>query len=153
MAVKASMVFFNRGNIELKKQNYSEAIENFSKAIELNSKDIQGYMLRAEAYLQIKEYELSIDDLFQVLKISPKSSVASCKIADIYKQQNNFDQAQYYYKNAIEFNPRNPFAYFGYAQLCEIHNKKDLALENYKKTSEIDVKLSKECNLKISQLK
>ncbi|MFA7075004.1 MAG: DUF2225 domain-containing protein, partial [Endomicrobiaceae bacterium] len=150
--VKNGVIFFNRGNVNLKKQKYTEAIDDFTKAIGANSKDVQSYISRSEAYLEIKEFDLALDDLLKVVKISPNSSLINCKIADIYRIKNNFKQSQHYYKISIELNPKNATAYFGYAQLGESNNMKELAVENYKKAAKLDIKISKECNSKISEL-
>ncbi len=150
--VQNSMVFFNRGNVNLKKQKYDEAMDDFTKAIAYNPNDIQSYIARAEVYFEIKEFDLALDDLLKAVKISPNSSLANCKIADIYRIKNNFKQSQHYYKMSIDLNPKNSMAYFGYAQLCESNNQTDLAVENYQKAAKLDIKISKECNSKISQL-
>ena len=74
-------------------------------------------------------------------------------MGDIYREQSDFDKGEYYYKKAIEINSRNANAYYGYAKLCEACGRKELAIDNYQKAAGLDIKLSKECNMKVLQLK
>ena len=87
--VSASMIHLNRGNISFRKQKYEEAISELDQAISFNYKDSQGYLLRAEAYVEIKKYDSAIRDLLMVIELSPKATFAYSKIGDIYRINNN----------------------------------------------------------------
>ena len=150
---KTAMIHLNRGNINFQKHKYKEALEDLTKAIAYNPKDVQGYLLRAEIYVEIRDFQAAMQDFLKVVEISPKAIFAYVKLGDIYREQFNFDRGEYYYKKAIEINPRNANAYYGYAKLCEDNGKKELAIDNYKKAASLDIKLSKECNMKVLQLK
>ncbi|HRH42483.1 MAG TPA: tetratricopeptide repeat protein [Pyrinomonadaceae bacterium] len=67
---KSGYAYLNRGIIYLyDKREYQNAITDFSKAIEIDSKDKEAYMRRADANLQLKNYQDSISDANQALKI------------------------------------------------------------------------------------
>ena len=148
----ASMIHLNRGNISFRKQKYEEAISELNKAVSFNYKDPQCYLLRAEAYMGIKNFDYAIKDLLMVIELSPKATFAYSKIADIYKMNNNFEQAKSFYTKAIEINPKYASAYFGLAEIYERNKQIDLAVEKYKEAAKLDVKLAKECNIKIAEL-
>ncbi|MDD3729719.1 MAG: tetratricopeptide repeat protein, partial [Endomicrobiaceae bacterium] len=148
-----SNVLLNRGNINFKNNKYQEALEDFSKAIDLNSSNSQIYLARAGVYLVLKDIALALEDLNKALELSPDSNIINCKIADVYSIQNNYEKAEHYYKKSIELKPKSALAYLGYAQLCEKHNRKEKAIENYSAAAKLDIKVAKECNSKIAQLK
>ena len=150
--VSASMIHLNRGNISFRKQKYEEAISELDQAISFNYKDSQGYLLRAEAYIEIKKYDSAIKDLLTVIELSPKATFAYSKIGDIYRVNSNFEQAKAFYTKAIEINPKYALAYFGLAEVYEKSQEIGLAIEKYKEAAKLDVKLAKECNMKIAEL-
>ena len=145
--------YLNRGNINFKNLKYPEAIEDLTKAIQLNLKDIRCYLLRAEVYEKMNKFQEAMQDLTKVTELSPNSILAYVRMGNIFKQQNDFAKGEFYYKKAMEINPRNANSYFGYAQLCENNGKKELAIANYQQAAKFDIKLSKECNIKIAELK
>ena len=146
-----SMIHLSRAKINFKKNNYDMALSDVTEAIKNNPKDTQGYLLRAEIYIQLKKEDDAICDLLKSIDIS-KSVLAYIKLADIYRLRNDFIESEAYYKKAININPRAATAYFGYAMLCEQYERKDMAIHNYQEASKLDIKLSKECNARIKNL-
>lgn len=148
-----SNVFLNRGNVNFKNNKYQEALEDFSKAIDLNPDNAQIYIARSAVYIVLKDIPLALNDLQEALTLLPDSHIVNCKIADAYAMKNDYEKSEYYYKKAIELKPQSSLAYLGYAQLCEKNHKKDKAIENYSVAAKLDIKVAKECNSKIAQLK
>ena len=110
-------------------------------------------MLRAKIYIQIRKEDIAIKDLLKAIELSPQSVLPYIEIADIYRLKNNFDESESYYQKAIKINSKNATAYFEYAMLCEQNGKKDMAIQNYQEASKFDIKLSKECGVRIKKLK
>ena len=150
---KASAIYLARANINFKNNKYDVALSDITEAIKYNPKDTQGYLLRAKIYIQIRKEDIAIKDLLKAIELSPQSVLPYIEIADIYRLKNNFDESESYYQKAIKINSKNATAYFGYAMLCEQNGKKDMAIQNYQEASKFDIKLSKECGVRIKKLK
>ena len=151
--IKSASVFLNRGTINLKNKKINEAISDFTNAIQLNPNDIKGFLLRADCYNSINNFDLAIEDLKKAISILPDTSLSYYKIAVTYKLKNDIDNSIEYFKKAIELNPRNAMAYFEYAKLCEQKGLIDFAIDNYSKAASLDIKIAKECNMNIVKLK
>ena len=93
---------------------FNKAIEYFSKAISLiNEKGIKdehnnlqnAYYNRALSYFLLGEYNKSINDFDEALKLNKEDYEAYNDKGNAYYRQGNFDEAIESYKKALSINP------------------------------------------------
>ena len=121
------------------KQDYNNALKFYNMAL---AADPDNYELLANKALTLhamKNYVSAIDLYKQLLSKQPnerlQTNLASATIAyayDLY-DKNDYGQAILYFEDAIELNPKEASAYFGYALANDKMGCYEPALENYRK--------------------
>lgn len=126
-------------NIQKEKEESRKLAENYAgRVIELEPAWPEGQItfakvisgthgaVRAEAYLKdrIKEF--------------PYTSEYRVALAEFYKENEKFYEAEAIYKEVVILEPKNKRALFGLADTYRILNKANLAQEYYDKTSDLD---------------
>ncbi|EDR41059.1 SET domain-containing protein [Dictyostelium discoideum AX4] len=81
------------GNKFFKEKRLNLAIENYNKAIEFDPSDYQSYTNRSLAYFQKKEYENSLEDSKEAIKINPQWDKAHYRYSMALKQFNRLDES------------------------------------------------------------
>jgi tetratricopeptide (TPR) repeat protein len=71
-----SVIFFQKGNIQLKEKNYKEAARLFGEAIEKNAQFADAYLNRGLAYYYQNNLQKALADFEQALQIEPTYSAA-----------------------------------------------------------------------------
>ncbi|KAK5581182.1 hypothetical protein RB653_001212 [Dictyostelium firmibasis] len=90
---ETSTSFREIGNKFFKEHRLNLAIENYNKAIEIDPKDYQSYTNRSLAYFQKKEYENSLNDSKEAIKINSKWDKAHYRYSMALKQFNRLDES------------------------------------------------------------
>ncbi|KAN0014878.1 hypothetical protein ACTFIU_001197 [Dictyostelium citrinum] len=93
MTETTSTSFREIGNKFFKENRLNLAIENYNKAIELDSSDYQSYTNRSLVYYQKKDYENSLNDSKEAIKINSKWDKAHYRYSMALKQFNRFDES------------------------------------------------------------
>lgn len=112
-----SEVYFERGFAQLQKKNFDPAIADFTAAIDRsptrNAMDVgQSHALRAEAYMNKREYAKAAADLNIVIEDNPQSSYAYLTRGRAKYEQQDAVGAIADYTKAITINPKDPRAFF-----------------------------------------
>jgi Tfp pilus assembly protein PilF len=108
----------NRGVQAYKSAQYTQAVEMFEKAVQLDPTFATARLYLAMAYYmqyipgaespenqQMADHAL--EQFQKVLSQEPKNDVATQSIASIYFNEKKWDEAEQWYKKAIEINPKN----------------------------------------------
>lgn len=118
----ASELYFERGFAQLQKKNFDAAINDFTAAIERAPSSIapdvvQSYAMRAEGYMNKRDYPKASSDLNFVLEVNPQSAYAYLTRGRAKYEQQDAVGAIADYGKAIQLNPKDPRPYFmrGYA--------------------------------------
>ena len=135
-----------RGVEEYEKGNYQAAIEDFKKAIDKNPKDDLAYEALSYAYRDYKDAPNNRDNAYmcanQAISVCPKDSpnlgFHYKTLADLYRDDGNFKEANINFKKSLELSPDGYEAeYFYGVSLCSVgsyregiaHVKKSLKLK------------------------
>jgi|GEM_PF-5331291 len=98
-------------------QNYEQAkkaltadnhAQSLNAAISANPLNANGYVERAEYYLNLGRYDLALQDLHQALSINPFYSKAYYLQGIIYYEAGDLDKARDNFFNASKFSPVEP---------------------------------------------
>ncbi|EAW08145.1 DnaJ and TPR domain protein [Aspergillus clavatus NRRL 1] len=97
------------GNNAFKARDYRKAIELWSEALAVDpqNKDMNAKILqnRAQAYINLKEYDNAINDCSEALKLDPSYIKAQKMRAKAYGGAGNWEEAVREYKAVAEANP------------------------------------------------
>ena len=113
----------NRGVQAFRNLQYAQAVERFERAIQLDPNFPTARLYLAMAYYsqfipgaespenqQMADHAL--EEFQNVLKQDPKNDVATKSIAILYFHLKKYDQAEQWYRKAIELNPKDKEAYY-----------------------------------------
>lgn len=90
------------------------------------------YNLRATIYLELKNYQMAINDSLKALEIDPQHINSLLVLGAAYFRQNNFPQAAAYYEKARELSPNTYEIYFNLGTTYFNLGKYDKAIANYR---------------------
>ena len=121
------------------KQDYINALKLYNMVLANNPDNYELLANKALTLHAMNNYVAAIDLYKQLLEKKPnerlQSNLASATIAyayDLYDKK-DYGQAILYFEDAIELNPKEASAYFGYAQANDKMGCYKVALENYRK--------------------
>jgi tetratricopeptide (TPR) repeat protein len=118
----------NKGVQSYKNARYEEAIEHFKNAVSLDPGLLNARIYLATAYAQQyvpgaetdenKRYAVqAIEEYKKVLGADPSNALSVKGIANLYRQEKQFDDAKLYYNKAVQIDPNDPEAYYSVAYI------------------------------------
>lgn len=93
------------------KEEFREQLNKFTNEIYLNPDDKAAYVDRGNVYLDLKKYDLAIQDYSQAIKIDPEYDVAYRNRGLTHKKKGEYDEAIKDCNKAISLNPKYVNAY------------------------------------------
>lgn len=128
-------------------QHYQQAIADFDRALQLDlppSMKVSVYIIRGEAYSQLKETEKAIADYSTAIALEPQRTGAYINRGRAYYQLRNYENATADLTKAIELDPKNLRAYtlrgFVYIDSGKYNEEYEKALNSAQKTLTINPK-------------
>lgn len=123
--------FYYLGRRRFAEQKYSEALPDLQKADALLvSAEIK--TLLAETFLALQQNDKALPLFYQALQLNPHDADAALHIADLEAENQNFGEAEKYYKKAAELNPESVQAHANYANMLCKRKRTLEALEEYR---------------------
>lgn len=105
--------------------------ESLWKDVTIKSpKNGRGLMNYGLTQMAIGKYEIALDYFTKALVYTPYYSTLYINIAIVHKATNKPDEAEIYYKKAIEYGPKNPRSYQYYAEFLFDQSRFQEALSN-----------------------
>ena len=132
--------YYALGSISDEEANYPEAIDNFKKVIELGKSDLSGTASIAIADIRVKQGEPEAALNLYKDAVKAHNNLAHLvfpKIADVYRSQNNYEQALEFYRKSLSVVPGRQTGYiqFKVAETKEAQGNKGEAIEEYLKVT------------------
>lgn len=128
-----------RGRLYIELKEFDKAIADATKVIELNGQAIEGYVLRANAYLQSveklnrtddsKELALALKDVEKSLDLKPNLAEGIRLRAIIASQQKRYDEAIQDLTLLAKSNPQEPVWLLQLATLYQLDNRPSMAIK------------------------
>lgn len=147
VALSGCTNYYQKGTEDYKKGDYKAAIEDLNKALEKNPNDPASYYELSYVYRDFKDAPNNRDFAYEcankAISLCPKNNGEDLAqyyfvLADLYRVDSNYKEANTYYKKSIDLNPDDYQAQFFYGvSLCEIgsyrpgvdHIKKSLKIK------------------------
>lgn len=123
-----------QGLKKIDKANYMKAIEEFSQIIQISA---DAYFKRGLARYKLGDNHGSIQDFTQAIRIDPGFSRAYKGRGNSYYKMGNHRQAARDYTQATRINPTDASLYYNKAKAHQLLQENDIALENFKKASNL----------------
>lgn len=113
-----------RGVAALMQKKYNESVTIFTEAIRLNNTSEKYYLMRAEAFLNLGQFNEAINDYHEANSLKP--GIADYGLARTYAQAGDYKNALLYLQRHLESTFRNPSSVI----------RKDGAFAQFKYTNE-----------------
>ena len=130
------------GILNIKKDNYDNAINDFKKAIDINPKFSSAYTNLGAAYEKLNDYSRSAENLTIACNLDPNSDIIYNNLGNVLGKQKKFEEAIINIKKAIAINANNFKACFDLGNIYSDLEKFDDAIKYYKQALEINGKFS-----------
>ena len=100
----------------------------------------EGYRLLANSLYELKEYDEAIVNYKVFLNKTRVTAQVLTKIGECYEMLGKEKYALFYFKKAIDLNPKFPDSYLGYGIVCNLMGNHSEALVNIKKAISLNPK-------------
>ena len=105
--------------------------KDFQGQIDKQEKKYLELYFSAEKHKVLEEYQQALILYEKCISVNPEESSAYNELAKIYFNSKEWDNAEYYIKEAISLDPENKWYYYLLLDLCAIQNKLYEQLEVY----------------------
>ncbi len=129
------------------KERLEGAIAKFNKAIELDSTFADAYAEKANAYFLLADgaytvvstsLALSEQNAKTAIRIDYTNAIAYATLGNIFKDRNNWKEANATYLSAIKYEPNNALVNYWYSLMLRITGRLDKAIEYSTKATTLD---------------
>lgn len=108
---KAS-VLLEYGNAQFREKNYREAIEEYRRSIKLKKDNPVAYNKRAEAYIELMEFDSVIADCTAAIKYDPEYAQAYNNRGFVHIFYKDYDSALKDLNQCLKLNPNHEMAHY-----------------------------------------
>lgn len=91
--------------------DYREALYEFNIYINDGGVLLDAFYYRGSCYMSVNQVDLGMSDFYYVLKIDPQYSMALYRLAKLYEQRENYDQALNFYEQYSLQQPKEAESY------------------------------------------
>lgn len=148
-------LYLLKGNMEMGRKNFSEAMENYKKAVELNPESLMprwflGFVLyqKGDREEAMKEFDYAYERGY-----FPENAKQVALWGGIYGENKRFYEAIFLYKKSLESDPQNAEYYKQLAIIYKEIKDNNKAIEMAKKVIELNPKMKEEAESFINSLK
>ena len=121
----------NRGDSDMAKDEYDQAIIDYTEAIRLNPNDANAFCGRGLAYYDKKQYDQAIDDYSEAIGLKPDFAVAYYDRGLAYDDNKAYDKAISDYTEAIRLKPDDADSYCARGWAFHGQREYDKAISDY----------------------
>jgi len=120
--------YVNLGAIDLKLQQYDEAVRNFQKALEIDPRSAAAYNNLGVVYKDTGNFGLAEEMFHKALANHPQQVEARDNLAIIYRKQDRLEEAEQLYREILSIDPNKRSAVRNLLQLYLLTGKRSQAL-------------------------
>ena len=105
-------IFYLQGNVYLRLDMFSEAVESYKRSLELKPEFIDSFLNLGFAHNKNKEYREAISAYQKVIELNQNSDRAHYNLAITFNNIHDYKNAIFHYEQSIKLNPNNDVAKF-----------------------------------------
>jgi tetratricopeptide (TPR) repeat protein len=124
--------------------NYNQAITCYTHLLTLNDRDLGSLDNRGVCYLQLGQYEKSIQDFEKTIELDKKFLLGYLHSGEAYYKSGNYEASLENYKKAKKLNAESPQVYAGLALVYLAKGEKSSAKKSFKKFEELSTYIDRE---------
>lgn len=125
-------------------KNYNQAITCYTHLLTLNDRDLGSLDNRGVCYLQLGQYEKSIQDFEKTIELDKKFLLGYLHSGEAYYKSGNYEASLENYKKAKKLNAESPQVYAGLALVYFAKGEKSSAKKSFKKFEELSTYIDRE---------
>lgn len=125
------------GDLATKKGNLPLARKCYHKAAQLETQPVDPYKIGL-AYFQAEQYDEAIAELNKCLHDEALKPRAYFYLAYSHLNLDHWEQAENYFKDALQFNKNDPYIYVGLGVIAQSRQQYGQAKQYYKKALQVD---------------
>jgi tetratricopeptide (TPR) repeat protein len=133
-----SVIIYNSALAAKNAGMHEEAAQYFQRATDINYGGSDCYYLLMKEYIAIKDSTKALETLQKGFELYPDTTLILFELINYYVSSNNIEEGMKYVELAEEKAPENPSILFVKGTLYERLGKRDLGIESYLKSIEID---------------
>lgn len=126
------------GALYFKNNEFEKAIEAHDYAIAIDDKLINAMLGKAFAYVALEKYEEALEDFQKVAELKMPDSFTLLCMGECYEQLEQYDNAEIFYRRALEENPMLVDAYSGLAIINHYKGKNKEAISFIKQAINLE---------------
>lgn len=145
---KTTKSFLNRDEIYIRKayrrlerndsyDSNERAIELCDKAIDLNERNVDAYYIKGRAYINLKKYDLAIEEFINVLALDSDNLDARLGIGDANRLNGDLDDALDIYNSVLRIDGDSSEAFKGKALVYADMEKYERACDYFRKADSL----------------
>ena len=132
------LVHYQIGRAELQSKNPKGALARANEEKKVNPNMAAAYTLAAEAYSDLKQYELCAQEYQKAIKLRPQGADIYIRVARCYRKFGNFDSALSMLNIASKIESGNPGIYKEQGAMFETKGDLEKAIQAYKQYFVLD---------------
>jgi Tfp pilus assembly protein PilF len=111
-AAQTADELITRGTVAHNKKDYKAAIADYTEAIKLGGPNTPlAYSNRAQAYVELKDYDKAQADVAEALRIDPKHGLSYSTRGMIHRRLKQFARARADYEMAVRLDPESGYTH------------------------------------------
>ena len=134
---QSTISYYNASKDNYHSKLYKKALLNIQIYIKLVHNNPKAFTLKGKIYLNLKEFEKSLNCFLRCVKLGENTIEILYGIARSYKELYKFDESLKYYTKALELDP-SAKSYYLFAKCLYSMGKKEYAIEIYNKAIAIN---------------
>ena len=133
-----AQLYFNRGTVYDKMDEFNSAIGDYTKAIQLKPDAVESYVNRGIDHGLKGEADLAIENLNKAIQLKPDTVKAYINLGNVYLLKDDVDSAISNYSTAIELESDYAYAYHNRGFAYFLKGEVNHALADYEKVLELE---------------
>lgn len=106
LSSKNSTALIGLGNIAYREKDFTTSVDFFTRAIELLPENPDPFVERAKAYMQLRNFEMSLSDIFYALALDPNHVIGLATLAQIKGRQGQTNEFYLYLEMALKLDSK-----------------------------------------------
>ncbi|MEM7162315.1 MAG: tetratricopeptide repeat protein [Bacteroidota bacterium] len=133
-------IWFYIASLNYSHQEFAKAKFASELVIAIDNSYADAYRLLANCFYDLKKYNKAIENYKIFMNRTRVSSQVLTKIGECYEMKGHYKYAEFYFKKAIELNPKFADAYLGFGLVCNNQSRHSEALQHIKKAIQLNPK-------------
>jgi len=135
---RSYLIHARRGGELLEENRASEAIPELEAAIRTHPDYVPAHFALANAYFNLKKYDLAEAELKRVLASHPEDEAAAYELGIVFLKQKNIQAAKEVFTQLLQRNGNDGYAHLGLGMTLAAEQNHSRAVDEYKRAAQLE---------------